>query len=76
MFGREAANERVSRIETFENPDRAAAWMSKLETILTLLHARADAELDAELNLWIKRSSEPTASQIKVGDFVLKTSNK
>ncbi len=31
MFGREATEKRVPRVETLEDPDQAALWLSKLE---------------------------------------------
>ena len=72
MFGREAAEKRVPRVETLEDPDQAALWLNKLEMNLDILQNRANTVLDEELARRVSRSPDPTSGTVKVGDSVLK----
>jgi hypothetical protein len=72
MFGREAAEKRVPRVNTLEDPDQAALWLNKLEMNLDILQNRANTVLDDELTRRVSRSPDPTSGTVKVGDSVLK----
>ena len=75
MFGREATEKRVPRVETLEDPDQAALWLNKLEVNLDILQNRANTVLDDELTRRVSRSTDLTSGTVKVGDSVLKKLN-
>ena len=66
MFGREAAEKRVPRVETLEDPDQAALWLNKLEVNLDILQNRANTVLDDELTRRVSRSTDLTSGTVKV----------